>query len=117
MFVRLVPGGDMRARHSLLFILPLILGPVALAAQGRVIRGTVVDSSTGAPITAANIAVRGTTLGAATGSDGRFTIAGVPEGNVPIIVRRIGYGARELVVSAGQSEIRVAMRSDPLQLD
>jgi TonB-linked SusC/RagA family outer membrane protein len=107
----------MRARHSLLVILLLILGPSALAAQGRVLRGIVVDSSTGAPVTAANIAVRGTTIGAATGSDGRFTIAGVPEGEVPIIVRRIGYRARELRVGPGQSEIRVAMVSDPLQLD
>jgi TonB-dependent starch-binding outer membrane protein SusC len=107
----------MRVRHRLLLIIPLVLGPTVAAAQGRVLRGTVVDSSTGAPITAANISVRGTTIGASTGSDGRFTIAGVPEGNVPIIVRRIGYGARELVVPAGQSEIRVAMRSDPLQLD
>jgi TonB-linked SusC/RagA family outer membrane protein len=107
----------MRARHSLLIILALLLGPAALAAQGRVLRGIVVDSSTGAPVVGANVAVRGTTIGAVTGSDGRFTISGVPTGNVPIIVRRIGYGARELVVSGGESEIRVAMRSDPLQLD
>jgi TonB-linked SusC/RagA family outer membrane protein len=107
----------MRARHWLLFVVPLILAPTALAAQGRVVRGIVVDSSTGAPITAANVAVRGTTIGASTGSDGRFTITNVPDGEVPLIVRRIGYRARELRVRADEGEIRVAMTSDPLQLD
>jgi TonB-dependent starch-binding outer membrane protein SusC len=107
----------MRVRHWLLLIIPLVLGPTVAAAQGRVLRGIVVDSSTGAPITAANISVRGTTIGASTGADGRFTISGVPAGDVPLTVRRIGYGARELVVAAGQTEIRVAMRSDPLQLE
>src|ERR687896_214318 len=95
-------GGGMRARHSLLLIIPLIFGPAPLDAQGRVLRGIVVDSSSGAPITGANIAVRGTTIGAATGSDGRFTIANVPDGDVPIIVRRIGYRARELRVRPDQ---------------
>jgi TonB-dependent starch-binding outer membrane protein SusC len=107
----------MRVRDSLLVVLPLLLGVSTVDAQGRVLRGIVVDSATGAPIVAANVAVRGTTIGAATGSDGRFTIAGVPAADVPLIVRRIGYGARELVVPASQSDIRVAMRSDPLQLD
>jgi TonB-dependent starch-binding outer membrane protein SusC len=108
----------MRApRSSLLFVLPLILGPASLAAQGRVLRGTVVDSATGNPITAANIAVRGTTLGAATGPDGRFTVANVPAGDAPITVRRIGYRAREIVVRPEQNDIRVTMLSDPLQLE
>src|SRR3712207_3298489 len=107
----------MRLRHTLLFLVPLLLGPSALLAQGRVIRGIVVDSSSGAPIAAANISVRGTTLGAATGADGRFVIANAPEGAAPLVVRRIGYRARELSVGAGQSEVRVAMASDPLQLD
>jgi TonB-linked SusC/RagA family outer membrane protein len=107
----------MRLRHTLLFLVSLLVGPSALLAQGRVLRGTVVDSSTGAPIAAANISVRGTTIGASTGTDGRFVIANVPEGEAPIMVRRIGYRARELRVAAGQTEIRVAMASDPLQLD
>lgn len=107
----------MHARHCLLFILALMLAPTALAGQGRVVRGIVVDSSSGAPITGANIAVRGTTIGAVTGADGRFTIANVPAGDVPLVVRRIGYGARELVVRPDQTDLRVAMRSDPLQLD
>jgi TonB-linked SusC/RagA family outer membrane protein len=107
----------MRARQGLLFIVPLILGPTALVAQGRVVRGIVVDSSSGAPITAANIAVRGTMIGAATGSDGRFTIVNLPAGDLPLVVRRIGYGARELVVRPDQTDLRIAMRSDPLQLE
>src|SRR3712207_5369986 len=98
----------MRLRHTLLFLVPLLLGPSALLAQGRVIRGIVVDSSTGTPIAAANVSVRGTTLGAATGTDGRFVIANAPEGTTPLIIRRIGYRARELSVGSGQSDLRVA---------
>jgi TonB-linked SusC/RagA family outer membrane protein len=107
----------MQARHSLLLIIALMLGPTALVAQGRVVRGVVVDSSSGAPITGANVVVRGTANGAVTGADGRFTIANLPAGNVPLIIRRIGYGARELVVRPDQTDLRIAMRSDPLQLD
>jgi TonB-dependent SusC/RagA subfamily outer membrane receptor len=38
-------------------------------------------------------------------------------GDVPLVVRRIGYGARSLVVRPDETDLRIAMRSDPLQLD
>ena len=48
---------------------------LAQAGTGRV-TGTVTDSANGQPIPGVNILVVGTRFGAATGPDGRYTIAG-----------------------------------------
>jgi hypothetical protein len=47
----------------------------------------------------------GTQLGALTGPDGRFTIAGVPAGTFTVRAQRIGFSpqTREVAVAAGQS--------------
>ncbi|HEY8174364.1 MAG TPA: SusC/RagA family TonB-linked outer membrane protein [Gemmatimonadaceae bacterium] len=112
----------MRARCGLLAIAVVLtilgaLAPAPLAAQVRVLRGTVVDSSSGSPIAGANILVRGTSFGATTGADGRFTISDLPPRNLMILVRRFGYRFRQIVVLETDTEVRVAMASDPLQLD
>ena len=107
----------MRARRGLLGIALLILGAMPLAAQVRVLRGLVVDSSSGSPIAGANVVIRGTSFGAATGADGRFTLNDLPARDVQVLVRRFGYRFRTISVPASETEIRVAMVSDPLQLD
>jgi TonB-linked SusC/RagA family outer membrane protein len=101
----------------LLGIALLILGAMPLAAQVRVLRGLVVDSSSGSPIAAANVVIRGTAFGATTGADGRFTLNDLPARDVLVLVRRFGYRFRTISVPATATEIRVAMSSDPLQLD
>lgn len=110
----------MRARCSLLAVALFMLGalpPATLAAQIRVLRGTVVDSSSGSPIAGANILIRGTSFGATTGADGRFTLSDLPQRDLIVLIRRIGYRFRQIVVRETDTEVRVAMHSDPLQLD
>jgi TonB-linked SusC/RagA family outer membrane protein len=78
----------------------------ALVAQTGQIAGTVSDSSTGAPIPGAQVAVTGTTLGARTNETGQFTIAGVAPGTHSLDVRRLGFAARTVrgvQVTAGQT--------------
>jgi TonB-linked SusC/RagA family outer membrane protein len=106
----------MRARCGLLVTTLLILAAAPLSAQGRTVRGTVSDSGSRTPIAGANVVVRGTTIGASTGSDGRFTLA-VPAGDVTVLVRRFGYRFRQVVIPASATELNVALLSDPLQLD
>lgn len=71
--------------------------PVMAAAnpplvQGTV-QGTVVDATTGAPLSGASVSVTGTSLGSLSGADGRYTITGVPDGPVTLRAAMIGYAS------------------------
>ncbi|MEO8624695.1 MAG: carboxypeptidase regulatory-like domain-containing protein, partial [bacterium] len=74
-------------------------------ATGRIV-GRIVDASTGAGIADAGVQVVGTTLGARSGVDGRFTLTAVPAGTVTLQARRLGYASKTvtgLVLEAGQT--------------
>ena len=107
----------MRMRYGLLTTLLLALGSVPAMAQQRVVSGTVTDSATGTPLEGATATVRGTTIGAAAGPDGRFTLTNVPTGQVTITIRRIGYRAQDVALQAGQNALRIGLVRDPLELD
>src|SRR5688572_24457550 len=73
----------------------LVLAGAPLAAQqaaptGR-ITGRLLDAATGQGIASVGIQVVGTTLGAMSGIDGRYTVTNIPAGTVTIQARRIGY--------------------------
>ena len=77
-----------------------ILPQYTAAAQATgTVSGRITDAENGQPIVAAQITIEGTTLGRATGDDGRFSITGVSAGNVTIVVRRIGYTRMSRVVT------------------
>ncbi|HUF65415.1 MAG TPA: TonB-dependent receptor plug domain-containing protein [Gemmatimonadaceae bacterium] len=105
----------MRTR-SLLLMSGIVLLASPLEAQVRTVTGTVVDSTSGSGIVDARISVRGTSLVVSTTPDGRFTIVRAPEGEVTLAVRRIGYKPSDVRVAAAQSEVRVALDRDRLQL-
>jgi TonB-linked SusC/RagA family outer membrane protein len=69
----------------------------ALVPAGTV-RGRVVDKESGQPVTAAQVTVVGTSLGALTNNDGQFTINGVTAGQVTVRAARIGYQPQNQVV-------------------
>jgi outer membrane receptor protein involved in Fe transport len=60
------------------------------APKGKV-GGRVVDARTGQGLTDVGVQLVGTTIGAQTALDGRFTIVNVPAGTITIQVRRLGY--------------------------
>ncbi|MFQ6674823.1 MAG: carboxypeptidase-like regulatory domain-containing protein [Fidelibacterota bacterium] len=72
-------------------VLPFVLPAVLLAQNVGSIEGTVLDAKTGEPLPGANVVVKGTYYGAATGTDGRFTITGVSPGNYDLEVSMMGY--------------------------
>lgn len=84
------------------------------------ITGRVVDAATGQGIPAAGVQVVGTTIGAQTGVDGRYTILRVPAGTVTLQVRRIGYGPKTVtglqLPAGGTLEQDVALRTAEVQL-
>jgi outer membrane receptor protein involved in Fe transport len=99
----------------------LVAGLTAIAlssrsagAQSTVIRGVVTDSTTRMPVGDVAVAVRGTTRGALTDANGRYTISGVPVGDHVLTVQRLGYARQVIRVSTGgASELVVDIALSP----
>ena len=106
----------MHARCGLLVLLLSMLGSVPAPAQRRTVSGSVADSVSGVAVPGATVTVRGTSIGASTGQDGRFTLANVPPGAARLTVRRIGYRPHEVAVRGDETELRVVLVPDLLQL-
>ena len=83
-------------------------------SQTRVITG-MVTSSTEGPVIGVAVSVTGTTIGALTGVDGRYTIS-VPQNATSLTFTYIGMGRQEVQIE-GRSVIDVVMESDVFGLD
>lgn len=94
----------------------LVAGRAAAQGGTRQITGTVIEEGSNAPIASAQLQVRGSTTGGLTREDGTFTLR-VPEGDVVLIVRRLGYPPVTTTVRASESTVRIVMRKDALKLD
>ena len=85
-----------RARH---FVLCLNLSWSLLYSSGlhaqtiphAVVRGRVVDDSTGASLPLTNVFVANSTIGTAANGEGRFVLRGVPLGTQQIVASIVGY--------------------------
>jgi iron complex outermembrane receptor protein len=97
--------------NSLLLVAFLI--PATLFAQ-TTLTGTVIDEADTSPIPGVNILVKGTTNGAATDFDGKYSIK-VNQGDV-LVFSYVGYVTQE-VTYTGQSTIDISMVGDTAQLD
>ncbi len=81
------------ATMALLPSLPYVPPLDAQQGTGRVV-GRVIDANTGRGLSDAGVQLAGTTLGAMSQGDGRFSISSVPAGVVAIQVRLIGYAPK-----------------------
>ena len=79
----------------LLAVCALGLATTASAQTGK-IAGTVTDAETGEPFPGVNVRIDGTTQGASTGLDGRYSIIGVRPGEYAVVVSFIGYQAQRI---------------------
>jgi outer membrane receptor for ferrienterochelin and colicins len=90
-------------KHILvLTALVLVLAGTAHAQTGGV-QGTVRDATTGAPLTGASVTVRGTSLGALSDAQGRYTLRGLSAGTHTLQATQIGYSpaTQSVTVTAG----------------
>lgn len=82
------------------------------SAPGR-LSGRVLDAQTGRALVGAQVVVQGTQRGAASGVDGRYTIAAVPAGVHEVVVSRAGYAAKTVtgvqVPAGGAASIDVTL--------
>lgn len=103
---------------ALTLILVGAMGMSQAQAQGstRSLTGKVQEEGNGAPLGSAQIMVKGTRIGTLTRDDGTFTLQ-VPQGDITVTVRRIGYPVTDIPVSATTSTVTVSLKRDALQLD
>ena len=94
----------------------LVISVSTLLAQTKVITGTITSSVPGeGPIPGVTVQVKGTTSGAITDIDGKYTIT-VPENATTLVFSYIGMKKQEVVIG-GRSVIDGLMESDLLGLD
>ncbi len=80
---------------TLFFILIVFTAPGFIwGAAGGKISGKVIDASTKQPLFGANVFLEGTSMGAATNMNGRYTISGIPPGSYNLRVSYIGYKSK-----------------------
>ncbi|MDP9176481.1 MAG: SusC/RagA family TonB-linked outer membrane protein [Gemmatimonadota bacterium] len=106
----------MRIKCTLLAITLLVLAPNIVFAQTRTLSGTVVDSLTREPIVGARISVRGMALGTQTGANGLFSLTDVPQDEVTLVIRRIGYKPTEVRARRDVPSINAALSRDLFRL-
>jgi len=75
----------------------LLFLPLALQSQSiphTIVRGRVLDDSTGSPLPLTNVFVSNSTIGAAADTEGRFELRGVPLGTHEIAASIVGYASQ-----------------------
>jgi TonB-linked SusC/RagA family outer membrane protein len=79
------------------------------------VKGTVTDASNGSAMPGVNIQVKGTTLGAITDVDGKYTISNVDR-NGTLVFSFIGYVTREAAIG-GQTVVDIVLSGEVTDLD
>ena len=88
----------------------LLLATSSLWAQDRPLTGTLLDEQS-QPVVGANVVIKGTTRGTTSDASGNFQLS-VPDGNTTLTVSSVGYTAKDVTVSAGQSQLSVTLTND-----
>ncbi len=103
---------SMKTIYMKLLFLFLLL-PFCAFSQNAV-KGTVLDSGSGQPISGVNINIQGVPNGVSTGFDGKFQIPNVKQGD-NIVFSFIGY-RKEIVTFTNQKTLLVSLQSEANQL-
>lgn len=109
-----------RGISGLLFVLGILVLPPSLGAQEtRTVSGVVVDAESGAPVSDALVAIRGTGRSVVTDAEGRFDISGVPLGRLQLVLRHLVYGEHTQpleVEASGSLDFRISVTSRAIEL-
>ena len=97
-----------------LFLIALLTS-LGLYAQEVSVTGTVVNNSDGEPLIGAIITVKGTSKGASTDVDGKFTLQ-APVGST-LVISYLGYTPQEVKVKAGGGNLDIHLIEDSQILD
>ena len=94
----------------------LLLIPAFSLAQNTV-SGTVTDASTGDALPGANVVLEGTSMGAAAGSDGTYSISNVSAGSYTVTASVIGYAnASRTINVSGDVTVNLSLSVSAVEL-
>lgn len=102
-------------RELVLLMVYLFITIGFVTAQTSVVSGVVISEEDGGPVTGASVLVEGTTLGAVTDIDGKFSIANVPSSAKTLQISFIGMQSQRVAIKPGT--IRVILKPDTEVLD
>lgn len=93
------------------------ISPSAVQAQQGAVGGTVVEATSGRPLTGAQIVAAGTSRGAIADANGHFVISGLSgtEANLEIVM--IGFKTARRSVRVGEANVRIELALDAVALD
>ena len=95
---------------SLLFLIAVVVSSNPLSPQQvpkGMIRGRVLDDSTGAPLPLANVFVSNSTVGTAANEEGKFELRSVPIGTQQIVASIVGYKPVSFTAQVNDSVVQV----------
>lgn len=104
-----------RRMHSWMLVLLLHLIVTIPAVSQGTLSGTITDGALNTPLSFANVAVKGTTIGTVTDDQGNFTIAAPAPGAI-IQVSYLGYVTQEIEY-AGQTKLDVILQPELADID
>ncbi len=96
-------------------LLFMALGVLAIYGQGRAITGTVVGADDGEPLPGVSVAVKGTSIGTITSSDGKYEI-NVPQDENILVFSFVGLLTQEEEIG-NNTIIDLVMEQDLLELE
>jgi len=107
--------------HLLLFILVVssVNGLFPQQIPKAIVKGRVVDDSTGAPLPLANVFVSNSTIGTAANEEGKFELKGVPLGTQQIVASIVGYKPASFTAQLSDSIVQIVefrLKSRPVQI-
>lgn len=108
-----------RLRSIITTLALLTVSTTAASAQQATLSGRV-TTGVGLPLSDTRVVVMGTTLGAMTSAEGRYTIRGVPPGAVEIRVSRVGFLEQKKTVTitaGGTASLDFLMVATAVKLD
>ncbi len=94
-------------KQSLLMLIALLFS-LQLAIAQRTITGTVVGEGKNDPLVGASVTVKGTTTGAITDIDGKFSIS-APADATSLTVSFVGYTTKDVDVKGGVSNLTITL--------
>ncbi|MDE6278381.1 MAG: carboxypeptidase-like regulatory domain-containing protein, partial [Paramuribaculum sp.] len=94
----------MKLRFKLLALL-MLLTSMAASAGNAIVRGTVVDSATGSPVSGATVMLLNQALEAVTDASGNFIISDANAGSEVLLVAAFGYRDydADIIIEAGKT--------------
>jgi len=82
-------------------------------AQNGIITGTVTHAGTKNPLPRASVFLSNSSVGSATGEDGRYTLSGIRPGQYTLIVTILGYEDYSKTVLVGREPIKLDIELNP----